>query len=94
MYLAAVEDLRPRKIVGWSKGTRIDSRLVVDALEMAVSRRPRGERLVALSDRGSQYASEHYQQLLKRARAHLKYEPAGELLGKCAYGIVLREPKE
>src|SRR4051794_22439634 len=38
---------------------RIDSRLVVDALEMAVSRRP-GEGLVAHPDRGIRYASEHY----------------------------------
>jgi putative transposase len=50
--------------VGWSMGSRIDSRLVVDALEMAVSRRLPGAGLVAQSDRGSQYASEHYQRLL------------------------------
>ena len=64
LYLAAVEDLYSRKIVGWSMGSRIDSRLVVDALEMAISRRLPGEGLVAHSDRGSQYASEHYQGLL------------------------------
>jgi putative transposase len=60
----AVEDLHSRRIVGWSMGERIDSRLVVDALEMAVSRWLPGEGLVAHSDRGSQYASEHYQRLL------------------------------
>ena len=59
LYLAAVEDLHSRRIVGWSMGERVDSRLVVDALEMAVSRRLPGEGLVAHSDRGSQYASEH-----------------------------------
>jgi putative transposase len=64
LYLAAVEDLYSRQIVGWSMGERIDSRLVVDALEMAVSRRLPGAGLVAHSDRGSQYASEHYQRLL------------------------------
>jgi transposase InsO family protein len=64
LYLAAVEDLYSRRIVGWSMGDRIDSRLVVDALEMAVSRRLPGAGLVAHSDRGSQYASEHYQRLL------------------------------
>jgi putative transposase len=64
LYLAAVEDLHSRKIVGWSMGERIDSRLVVDALEMAVARRLPGDGLVAHSDRGSQYASEHYQRLL------------------------------
>jgi transposase InsO family protein len=64
LYLAAVEDLYSRKIVGWSMGRRVDSRLVVDALEMALARRLPGEGLVAHSDRGSQYASEHYQGLL------------------------------
>jgi transposase InsO family protein len=64
LYLAAVEDLHSRRIVGWSMGARIDSRLVVDALEMAVARRRPGAGLVAHSDRGSQYASEHYQRVL------------------------------
>jgi putative transposase len=64
LYLAAVEDLYSRQIVGWSMGERITSRLVVDALEMAVSRRLPGQGLVAHSDRGSQYASDHYQRLL------------------------------
>jgi putative transposase len=64
LYLAAVEDLDSRRIVGWSMGERVDSRLVVDALEMAVSRRLPGDGLVAHSDRGSQYAGEHYRRLL------------------------------
>ena len=66
LYLAAVEDLYSRQIVGWSMSERMSSRLVVDALEMAVSRRLPGEGLVAHSDRGSQYASDHYQRLLER----------------------------
>ena len=64
LYLAAVEDLYSRRIVGWSMGSRIDSRLVVDALEMALARRLPDEGLVAHSDRGSQYASAHYRGLL------------------------------
>ena len=66
LYLAAVEDLFSRKIVGWSMSDRIDSRLVVDALEMAIHRELPGEGLMAHSDRGVQYASEHYQNLLRR----------------------------
>ncbi len=64
LYLAAVEDLYSRRIVGWSMADHMKSRLVVDALELAVQRRLPGEGLLAHSDRGSQYASEHYQQLL------------------------------
>jgi transposase InsO family protein len=66
LYLAAVEDLYSRKIVGWSMSDRIDSRLVVDALEMALERQLPGDGLVAHSDRGVQYASEHYRELLTR----------------------------
>jgi putative transposase len=64
LYLAVVEDLFSRMVVGWSMDATMTSRLVVDALEMAVQRRLPGTELVAHSDRGSQYASEHYQQLL------------------------------
>ena len=47
LYLAAVEDLYSRKIVGWSMSDRIDSRLAVDALEMAIQRELPGEGLIA-----------------------------------------------
>ena len=59
-----VEDLFSRMIVGWAMGATMTSRLVVDALEMAIRRRLPGDGLVAHSDRGSQYASDHYQRLL------------------------------
>ncbi len=64
LYLAAVEDLFSRAVVGWSMDATMTSRLVVDALEMALSRRAAGPGLVAHSDRGSQYASEHYRRRL------------------------------
>jgi transposase InsO family protein len=64
LYLAVVEDLFSRMIVGWSMDATMTSRLVVDALDMALKRRTPGEGLLAHSDRGSQYASEHYQSLL------------------------------
>jgi transposase InsO family protein len=66
LYLAVVEDLYSRRVVGWSMAATMESRLVVDALEMAVKRRLPGQGLVAHSDRGSQYASEHYQLLLSK----------------------------
>jgi putative transposase len=73
LYVAAVEDLFSRRVVGWSMGATMTSRLVVDALEMALRRRPRltgssSAGLVAHSDRGSQYASEHYQRVLAQER--------------------------
>ena len=64
LYLAAVEDLYSRRVVGWSMGTTLESRLVVDALHLAVAQRFPDEGLLAHSDRGSQYASEHDQRVL------------------------------
>lgn len=66
LYLAAVEDLFTREIVGWSMSKTMESRMVVDALEMALLRRQPKAGLIAHSDRGVQYASEHYQRILKQ----------------------------
>jgi transposase InsO family protein len=66
LYLAAVEELYSRRVVGRAMAEHLGSRLAVDALEMAVQRRLSGAGLLAHSDRGSQYASEHYQRLLAR----------------------------
>jgi len=66
LYLAAVEDLYSRRVVGWSMADHQESRLVVDALALAVERRLPAEGLLAHSDRGSPYASDHYQRLLAR----------------------------
>jgi putative transposase len=65
LYLAVVEDLFSRMIVGWSMDTTMESRLVVDALSMALARRCPKAGLLTHSDRGSQYASEHYQRVLR-----------------------------
>ena len=66
LYLAVVADLYSRRIVGWSMADRMTSRLVVDALDMAIQRRMPGEGILTHSDRGSQYASDHYQRLLEK----------------------------
>jgi len=67
VYLAVVEDLFSRMVVGWSMAETMESRLVVDALGMAITRRRPGAGLLAHSDRGSQYASDHYQRALASA---------------------------
>jgi transposase InsO family protein len=67
VYLAVAEDLFSRRVVGWSMAETMESRLAVDAREMAVARRRPGAGLVAHSDRGSPYASDHDQRVLKAA---------------------------
>ena len=71
VYRAVVEDRFSRRVVGWSMDQTMTSRLVVDALEMAVADRLPGSSvpaLVAHSDRGSPYASEHYPRRLSEER--------------------------
>jgi transposase InsO family protein len=65
LYLAVIVDLYSRMVVGWSMSERMTSTLVCDALIMALFRRgmPRG--VILHSDRGSQYCSHEYQQIIK-----------------------------
>ena len=62
-----VKDLFSRTVAVWSKVDAIEGRLVVDALEMAITCRRSEAGLLAHSDRGSQYASEHDLRLLASA---------------------------
>jgi len=64
LYLAAVMDLYSRRIIGWSMSSHIDSDLVTDALQMAIQKRKPRAGLIHHSDRGSQYASDNFRDLL------------------------------
>ncbi len=66
LYLAVVMDLYSRRIIGWSMSRRINRHIVVNALNMALGQRRPGEDLIHHSDRGSQYLSDDFQELLKR----------------------------
>jgi putative transposase len=64
LYLAVVMDLYSRMVVGWSMSERMTSKLVIDALQMAVCRRKMPRGVIIHSDRGSQYCSRDYQKIL------------------------------
>lgn len=64
LYLAVVIDLFSRKVVGWSMGSRMKASLVCDALKMAPWQRKPEPGLIVHSDRGTQYASHEYCNLL------------------------------
>jgi putative transposase len=65
LYLAGIKDLCTRKIVGWSMDERMPAELVMAALQMAIGKEHPGAGLICHSDRGSQYASAKYQDLLE-----------------------------
>lgn len=65
VYLAVVVDLFSRKVVGWSISDSLSTPLVADAMKKAIeSRRPKSRQLIHHSDRGCQYTSEAFQEIL------------------------------
>ncbi len=88
LFLALVVDLFSRRIVGWAMDATMTSRLVVDALAMAVSRRGPVAGVIAHSDRGSQYASDHFQAELRR------HQMVGSMsgVGRCWDNAVIESP--
>ncbi|EAA4608482.1 IS3 family transposase [Salmonella enterica subsp. salamae] len=66
LYLAVVIDLWSRSVIGWSMSSRMTAQLACDALQMALWRRKRPEKVIVHTDRGGQYCSTDYQSLLKR----------------------------
>jgi putative transposase len=66
LYLAAVLDLYARKIVGWAMAPNMPAERVCWALQMALCQRQPPPGLIVHSDRGSQYASQDYRDLLAR----------------------------
>ena len=67
-YLAVVLDLASRRVVGWAVRRSPTYELVITALREALAHRRRRTTLLHHSDRGIQYASRSYQQLLARHR--------------------------
>jgi len=68
LYLASVMDLFSRKIVGWSIGATMKKELPLEALKQAIMLREPGEGLIHHSDRGSQYCSNEYTELLSERK--------------------------
>jgi putative transposase len=68
VYLAAIVDAWSRRVVGYAISRSIDARLATAALKAAVRARQPPSGGVHHSDRGSQYASDLYRQLLAEHR--------------------------
>jgi transposase InsO family protein len=64
LYLAVILDLYSRRVVGWALRPSLATDIATAALQMALTRRQPAPGLVHHSDRGVQYASATYQQLL------------------------------
>lgn len=64
VYLAAILDAWSRKVVGYAISRSMDARIAVAALKAAIRSRTPPQGCIHHSDRGSQYASEIYRELL------------------------------
>lgn len=77
LYLAAILDLYSRRVVGWAMRDSLDTQLVESAWRMAVINRRPPEMLLHHSDRGSQYTSTAYWNLLLASRCQVSMSRTG-----------------
>lgn len=66
LYLAGVKDLYTKELVGYAINKRMTADLVCRAFNMAIKNKRPSQRLIAHSDRGSQYCSHAYHKIIKR----------------------------
>ena len=76
-YLASVEDLYSRKIIGWSFGKKIDAELAVKALKNAALNVRKTEGIVIQTDLGCQYTSNLFESVLAELMIRHSYSKKG-----------------
>ncbi len=77
VYLAVVLDAFSRRVIGWALGRTLEGELAVAALRMALIERQPAPGLVHHSDRGVQYASHDYTELLRQHHATISMSRKG-----------------
>lgn len=66
LYLAALKDLCTKQVVGYSLSERMTAQLVYNALTMAIRNQKPPHGLIVHSDRGSQYCSHEYRNMIEK----------------------------
>lgn len=100
-----VIDLYSRMVIGWAMSERMTADLACDALRMALWRRKQPKGVIVHSDRGSQYCSAAYQELIRAHRLRCSMSAKGNcydnacaesffhsLKVKCIHGDAFHEP--
>jgi len=77
VYLAVLLDAFSRRVIGWALGRTLEAQLALSALRMALRQRHPGPGLVHHSDRGVQYASYDYTDLLKEHKIRISMSRKG-----------------
>ncbi len=84
LYLATVMDLYSRKLIGGSLSERMTTKLVIDALLMALWNRKMPKNVILHSDRGSQYCAFEYQKLLRENKLICSMSKRGDCYDNAA----------
>ncbi len=84
LYVAAVLDLFSRRIVGLAMSERMTSELVINALKQALTHRNPEQGLMHHSDKGCQYTSKNFQDLLKENKITVSMSGTGNCYDNAA----------
>jgi transposase InsO family protein len=77
VYLAVILDAFSRRVIGWALDRTLQAALTLQALRMALTQRRPRPGLVHHSDRGVQYASRDYTQLLSNYQIQISMSRTG-----------------
>jgi putative transposase len=95
LYLAVVMDLYSRRIIGWSMDRWISRHLAIDALNMALEARVPEQTLIHHSDRGAQYTSDDFRDVLEKHGIQCSMSGRGNCYDNAAvesfFGLLKRE---
>jgi transposase InsO family protein len=94
LYLAVILDAYSRKVVGWAMADHLRTELATAALDMALSTRRPKPGLIQHTDRGVQYTSSAYGELLSAHQARPECRPARHMLGQRCRRELLRHPQD
>ena len=94
LYLALLMDRYSRRIVGWKLASDMTESLVIAALRQGIEQRQPKAALIHHTDRGGQYASKRYRDILRRADMQQSMSRAGDCYDNAFHGILLRNNQD
>ncbi len=77
VFLAVILDIFSRRVIGWSISKHLDRNLTLEALKVAIEKRKPQKGVIHHSDRGVQYASSDYIELLNNHGFHISMSNRG-----------------
>lgn len=94
VYLAVVMDLYSRKIIGWALSRSLEAELACAALRMAIDDRKPSNGCIHHSDRGVQYASQSYVEILQAAGLEISMSRKGNPYDNAAMESFMKTLKQ